>query len=95
MLTSPRKTNYRKWHKMRIKKVNYSKGGCRLKYGRFGIRALKSTRLTVEQIEAARRVISRRLKKKTKIWIRSFPNLPLTAKPKEVRMGKGKGNVNC
>lgn len=94
MLQSPRRTNYRKWHKMRIKQINYSKGGSKLQYGRYGIRALKSTRLTVEQMEAARRIIAKRLKKKAKIWIRTFPNIPITAKPKEVRMGKGKGNVD-
>lgn len=78
---------------MRIRQINYSKGGCRLKFGIFGLKALKSVRLLPEQIEAARRIIARQVKKKSKIWIRVFPDRPITQKPKEVRMGKGKGSV--
>ena len=99
MLQAPRRWKYRKSHKMRIRQINYSKGGCRLKFGMFGLKALKSVRLLPEQIEAARRIIARQLKKKSKIWIRVFPDRPITQKPKEVRMGKGKGSVaywvNC
>lgn len=73
--------------------MNYSKGGCFLQYGRYGIRALKAVRLTYEQLEASRRLIARKVKKKARIWIRVFPNVPVTEKPKEVRMGKGKGSV--
>jgi len=94
MLQAPRRWKYRKSHKMRIRQINYSKGGCRLKFGMFGLKALKSVRLLPEQIEAARRIIARQLKKKSKIWIRVFPDRPITQKPKEVRMGKGKGAVS-
>jgi large subunit ribosomal protein L16 len=65
-----------------------------LQYGSYGLRILKSTRLFWKQIEAARQKISRRLKKKSKVWIRVFPQVPVTQKPKEVRMGKGKGAVD-
>lgn len=67
MLQAPRRTKYKKWHKMRIKKMNYSKGGCFLQYGRYGIRALKPVRLTYEQLEASRRLIARKVKKKARI----------------------------
>jgi large subunit ribosomal protein L16 len=93
MLQAPRRRKYRKCHKMRIGKINFSKGGCQLKFGTYGLRVLKSVRLLPDQIEAARRMISRRIKKRSKIWIRAFPDIPISQKPKEVRMGKGKGAV--
>jgi large subunit ribosomal protein L16 len=78
---------------MRIKKVNYSKGGSKFILGDIGIKALKACRLAFRPIEAGRRVIARKLKKKSRVWIRPFPQTPLTKKPDEVRMGKGKGSV--
>lgn len=94
LITAPRTLKFKKWHKFHVRKLNYSKGGSQLLYGSYGLRILKSTRLFWKQIEAARQKISRRLKKKSKILIRVFPNLPVTQKPKEVRMGKGKGAVD-
>src|SRR5690348_14095149 len=94
MLQAPRKTRFRKSHKLRIKKVSYSKGGSNFILGNIGIKALKACRLAFKPIEAARRVISRKLKKKSRLWIRPFPHTPLTKKPDEIRMGKGKGAVH-
>lgn len=93
MLQAPRRSRYRKSHKMRIPKISYSKGGSKFTRGNIGIKALKSCRLAFRPIEAGRRILARKLKKKSKIWIRPFPNTPLTKKPDEIRMGKGKGAV--
>jgi large subunit ribosomal protein L16 len=94
MLQAPRKTRFRKSHKLRIKKISYSKGGSKFLLGNIGIKALKTCRLAFKPIEAGRRIISRKLKKKSRIWIRPFPHTPLTKKPDEMRMGKGKGAVH-
>jgi large subunit ribosomal protein L16 len=76
---------------MRICPISYSKGGGKLILGNIGLKALKAGRLFFKQYEASRRVISRKIKKKSRIWFRSFPDIPLSRKPSEIRMGKGKG----
>ncbi|PZP54137.1 MAG: 50S ribosomal protein L16 [Micavibrio aeruginosavorus] len=86
----PKKTKYRKMHKGRIKGV--AKGGATLAFGAFGMKALEPDRLTARQIEAARRAISRHMKRQGKVWIRIFPDVPVSKKPLEVRMGSGKGS---
>jgi large subunit ribosomal protein L16 len=86
---SPKKTKYRKAHKGRIK--GETKAGDRLNFGQFGLKALAADRITARQIEAARRAITRHLRRAGKLWIRVFPDLPVSRKPAEVRMGSGKG----
>lgn len=88
-MLSPKKTKYRKQHKGRIHGV--AKGGSSLAFGAFGLKALAPDRLTARQIEAARRAITRHLKRQGKLWIRVFPDVPISKKPLEVRMGSGKG----
>lgn len=90
-MMSPKKTKYRKQHKGRIK--GDAKGGFTLNHGSFGLKALEPERITARQIEAARRAITRNVKRTGRLWIRIFPDLPVTGKPAEVRMGKGKGSV--
>ena len=92
MLLTPKKTKYRKAHKGRIH--GNSKGGTDLLFGSFGLKALTPERMDSRQIESARRVITRCLKRQGRLWIRVFPDIPVTAKPAEVRMGKGKGSVD-
>ncbi len=91
-MLQPKKTKYRKQHKGRIK--GNAKGGAQLNFGQFGLKALEPERVTSRQIEAARRAISRHMKRVGRLWIRIFPDVPVTAKPAEVRMGKGKGSVD-
>jgi large subunit ribosomal protein L16 len=74
--------------------ISYSKGGSKFILGNIGIKALKACHLAFRPIEAGRRVIARKLKKKSRVWIRPFPHTPVTKKPDEVRMGKGKGSVH-
>ncbi len=90
MLT-PKRTKYRKAHKGRIHGV--AKGGSDLNFGSYGLKALEPERITARQIEASRRAIQRHVKRTGRLWIRVFPDTPVTAKPAEVRMGKGKGSV--
>lgn len=90
-MLSPRKTTYRKQFKGRIKGLAYT--GNTVAYGTFGLKALQPERITARQIEAARRAITRHLKRQGRVFIRVFPDVPVTAKPAEVRMGKGKGSV--
>ena len=90
MLT-PKKTKYRKAHKGRIH--GNAKGGHFLAFGQHGLKALEPERVTARQIEAARRAITRHIKRVGRVWIRIFPDLPVSSKPAEVRMGKGKGSV--
>lgn len=90
-MMSPKKTKYRKQHKGRIR--GEAKGGFTLNHGSFGLKALEPERVTARQIEAARRAITRNVKRTGRLWIRIFPDLPVTGKPAEVRMGKGKGSV--
>lgn len=90
-MLSPKKTKYRKQHKGRIH--GNAKGGFTLNHGSFGLKALEPERVTARQIEAARRAIQRNVKRAGRLWIRIFPDVPVTGKPAEVRMGKGKGSV--
>lgn len=90
-MLSPRKTKYRK----QMKQVRHLKGvetrGCKLQHGDFGLRAMESGWITNRQIEAGRVAVTRHVKRGGKVWIRMFPDKPLTSKPAEVRMGSGKG----
>ncbi len=90
-MLQPRRTKFRKVQKGRLKGV--AKGGTTLTFGAYGLKAMQAERITARQIEAARRAITRHMKRAGKVWIRVFPDLPVTAKPTEVRMGKGKGSV--
>ena len=90
-MLQPKKPKFRKQFKGRMH--GNSKGGNDLNFGSFGLKALTPARITSRQIESARRCISRHLKRSGKVWIRIFPDVPITKKPVEVRMGKGKGNV--
>jgi large subunit ribosomal protein L16 len=90
-MLSPKKTKYRKAFKGRIHGT--SKGGTSLNFGSYGLTAVEPERITARQIEAARRAITRHMKRQGRVWIRIFPDLPVTDKPAEVRMGKGKGAV--
>jgi large subunit ribosomal protein L16 len=87
----PVKTKFRKQHKGRIH--GDAKGGSELAFGSFGLKAMSPERVTARQIESARRAITRHMKRLGKLWIRIFPDVPVTKKPAEVRMGKGKGAV--
>lgn len=88
-MLQPKKTKYRKAHKGRIH--GNAKGGTELSFGAFGLKALAPERITARQIEAARRCIARHMKRQGKVWIRIFPDVPVSKKPLEVRMGSGKG----
>ena len=88
-MLQPKRTKYRKAHKGRIKGV--AKGGFTLTFGGFGLKALEPERVTARQIEAARRAITRAMKRAGRVWIRIFPDVPVSSKPAEVRMGSGKG----
>lgn len=91
-MLAPKKFKYRKQHKGRIH--GNAKGGTSLSFGAYGLKALTPDRVTARQIEAARRAITRHIKRQGKVWIRIFPDVPVTAKPLEVRQGKGKGSVD-
>ena len=91
-MLSPKRTKFRKAFKGKIK--GKAKGGFTLNFGTFGLKALEPERVTARQLEATRRAITRQMKRQGKVWIRIFPDLPVTAKPIEVRMGKGKGSVD-
>ena len=88
-MLQPKKTKFRKAHKGRIK--GNAKGGTTLNFGSYGLKALTADRITARQIEAARRAITRHMKRAGRVWIRIFPDVPVSKKPTEVRMGKGKG----
>lgn len=88
----PKKTKYRKQQKGRIKGV--ASRGVEISFGRYGLKAEATERITSRQIEAARRAMTRYIKRGGKIWIRVFPDTPITSKPAEVRMGSGKGSVD-
>jgi large subunit ribosomal protein L16 len=90
-MLQPKRTKFRKQHKGRIKGV--AKGGTTLTFGAFGLKAQEPERVTARQIEAARRAMTRHMKRAGRVWIRIFPDVPVTKKPTEVRMGKGKGSV--
>ncbi|MEE2667440.1 MAG: 50S ribosomal protein L16 [Pseudomonadota bacterium] len=88
-MLQPKKSKYRKAHKGRIK--GKAKAGTSLNFGSYGLKALTAERITSRQIEAARRAITRHMKRSGRVWIRIFPDVPVSKKPVEVRMGKGKG----
>lgn len=91
-MLQPKRTKFRKTFKGRIS--GSAKGGTALNFGQYGLKAIGTERITARQIEAARRAITRHMKRMGKLWIRIFPDVPVTAKPLEVRQGKGKGSVD-
>src|SRR5512138_2796163 len=90
-MLQPKRTKYRKAFKGRISGA--AKGGFNLDFGSFGLKAMEPDRLTARQIEAARRAITRHMKRAGRVWIRVFPDVPVSKKPAEVRMGSGKGGI--
>ncbi len=90
-MLSPKRTKFRKQFKGRIH--GEAKGGSDLNFGHYGLKSTEPQRVTARQIEAARRAITRHMKRQGRVWIRIFPDVPVTKKPTEVRMGKGKGSV--
>ncbi len=90
-MMQPKKTKFRRAHKGRIK--GNTKAGAALNFGQFGLKALEPNRVNAREIEAARRAITREMKRQGRVWIRIFPDVPVSQKPVEVRMGKGKGAV--
>ena len=88
-MLQPKRTTFRKAHKGRIKGI--ARTGFSLSFGGFGLKALEPERVTARQIEAARRAITRAMKRQGRVWIRIFPDVPVSSKPAEVRMGSGKG----
>ena len=88
-MLQPKKTRFRKQFKGRIHGA--AKGGFELNFGQFGLKAVEPERVTARQIEAARRAITREMKRQGRVWIRVFPDVPVSSKPTEVRMGSGKG----
>ena len=91
-MLQPKRTKFRKMFKGSIK--GKAKGGSDLNFGTYGLKALEPERITARQIEAARRAMTRHMKRQGRVWIRIFPDTPVSAKPIEVRMGKGKGSVD-
>ncbi len=89
-MLQPKSTKYRKAHKGRIH--GKAKGGTQLNFGAFGLKATTPGRITAREIEASRRAITRHMKRAGRVWIRVFPDVPVSTKPAEVRMGKGKGS---
>ena len=89
-MLQPKRTKFRKQHKGRIHGT--AKGGTDLNFGAFGLKAVEPERVTARQIEAARRAMTRHMKRAGRVWIRIFPDVPVSSKPTEVRMGKGKGS---
>lgn len=89
-MLQPKRTKFRKAHKGRIH--GNAKGGFSLNFGQFGLKALEPERITARQIEAARRAMTRHMKRAGRVWILVFPDVPVSKKPVEVRMGKGKGS---
>ena len=90
-MLQPKKTKFRKAFKGRIHGL--AKGGTELNFGTYGLKAMEPERITARQIEAARRAMTRHMKRAGRVWIRIFPDVPVSKKPTEVRMGKGKGSV--
>jgi large subunit ribosomal protein L16 len=91
-MLQPKRTKFRKAHKGRIHGL--AKGGTTLNFGSHGLKAVEPDRVSARQIEAARRAITRHMKRAGRVWIRVFPDVPVSKKPTEVRMGKGKGAVD-
>ena len=90
-MLQPKKTKYRKQQKGKLR--GFATSGATVNFGHYGLKATTRGRVTARQIEAARRAMTRHIKRGGKVWIRIFPDVPITKKPVEVRMGKGKGNV--
>ena len=90
-MLQPKKTKFRKQQKGKLR--GFATSGAKVSVGEFGLKAITRGRVTARQIEAARRAMTRHIKRGGKVWIRIFPDVPITKKPVEVRMGKGKGNV--
>ena len=90
-MLQPKKTKFRKQQKGKLR--GFATSGAKVSFGEFGLKAITRGRVTARQIEAARRAMNRHIKRGGKVWIRIFPDVPITKKPVEVRMGKGKGNV--
>ena len=90
-MLQPKRTKFRKMHKGRIH--GDAKGGTTLNFGSYGLKAMEPDRLTARQIEAARRAMTRHMKRAGRVWVRIFPDVPVSKKPPEVRQGKGKGSV--
>ena len=93
IIALPQNIKFKKQQKGHLKGIETRKSASYLYYGVFGLKLLKQCRLTRKQLEATRKQISRNLRKNEKLWIRAFPDIPVTSKPKEIRMGKGKGAV--
>lgn len=91
-MLQPKRTKFRKQFKGSIKGL--AKGGSDLNFGTYGLKATEPERITARQIEAARRAMTRHMKRQGRVWIRIFPDTPVTSKPVEVRMGKGKGSID-
>ncbi|MBV1866949.1 MAG: 50S ribosomal protein L16 [Marinosulfonomonas sp.] len=91
-MLQPKRTKFRKMHKGRIHGL--AKGGTDITFGTYALKAIEPERVTARQIEAARRAMTRHMKRQGRVWIRIFPDVPVTSKPTEVRMGKGKGSVD-
>ena len=91
-MLQPKRTKFRKQFKGKIS--GEAKGGFLLNFGTYGLKATEPERVTARQIEAARRAITRHMKRQGRVWIRIFPDVPVSSKPVEVRMGKGKGSVD-
>jgi large subunit ribosomal protein L16 len=93
MFLQPKKTKFKKTRKGTLKSLDFNKSN-KLKFGTIGLKAMESGMITARQIEAARQAINRKIKRKGKIWIKIFPDIPVTSKPISSRMGKGKGSVS-
>ena len=91
-MLQPKRTKFRKQHKGRIH--GNAKGGYDINFGNYALKAIEPDRVNARQIEAARRALTRHMKRQGRVWIRIFPDTPVTSKPVEVRMGKGKGSVD-
>jgi len=91
----PKKVKHRKWHTLREnpKKIGIATRGTKVSFGAYGLKAMTSGRIKSNQIEAARKIVTRSIGKTGKTWIRIFPDMPFTTKPAEVKMGKGKGDI--
>ena len=92
----PKKVKYRKWHTMRKNAAKHNRPATRgitVAFGSFGLKAMEGARIKSNQIEAARKVVSRSIGKTGRLWIRIFPDMPYTQKPAEVKLGKGKGDL--
>ena len=90
----PQRTKFRRLSKGVLKSISYSESNNSLRFGWYGLQSLGSARLSAKQLEATRRMVSRHIRKKEKVWIRAFPDIPVTTKPIQIRMGKGKGAVD-